>query len=223
MTMSPFMQANKIKKPLLLIHGEADNNTGTFPMQASTPRAHSCDVRARREFPDPWFRDVRCIPGALSSDACLGRNGKAGATCVRTSGQSGTRKLMILRKGRIPVVGRKVALSFARARPFLWLTGGRITFVRATLSYDGSVRRARSVSKSVPAALTSRRSVSLRQHSLNVTKFGRLSRGISITAGDFKCDLTLVSRSIYHLGSLPLPGSGPLLSFLLFRRKLGLH
>lgn len=33
MTMSPFMQANKIKKPLLLIHGEADNNTGTFPMQ----------------------------------------------------------------------------------------------------------------------------------------------------------------------------------------------
>jgi dipeptidyl aminopeptidase/acylaminoacyl peptidase len=26
--MSPFMQADKIKKPLLLIHGEADNNTG---------------------------------------------------------------------------------------------------------------------------------------------------------------------------------------------------
>ena len=31
--MSPFTHADKIKKPLLLIHGEADNNTGTFPMQ----------------------------------------------------------------------------------------------------------------------------------------------------------------------------------------------
>lgn len=26
--MSPFTHADKIKKPLLLIHGEADNNTG---------------------------------------------------------------------------------------------------------------------------------------------------------------------------------------------------
>ena len=26
--MSPYLQANKIKKPLLLIHGEDDNNTG---------------------------------------------------------------------------------------------------------------------------------------------------------------------------------------------------
>lgn len=33
-TMSPFNHADKIKKPLLLIHGEADNNTGTFPMQS---------------------------------------------------------------------------------------------------------------------------------------------------------------------------------------------
>lgn len=32
--MSPFMNADKIQKPLLLIHGEADNNTGTFPMQS---------------------------------------------------------------------------------------------------------------------------------------------------------------------------------------------
>lgn len=32
--MSPFMSANKIKKPILLIHGEADNNTGTFPIQS---------------------------------------------------------------------------------------------------------------------------------------------------------------------------------------------
>jgi dipeptidyl aminopeptidase/acylaminoacyl peptidase len=32
--MSPFMYANQIKQPILLIHGEADNNTGTFPVQS---------------------------------------------------------------------------------------------------------------------------------------------------------------------------------------------
>jgi dipeptidyl aminopeptidase/acylaminoacyl peptidase len=32
--MSPFVYANKINEPLLLIHGEADNNTGTFPVQS---------------------------------------------------------------------------------------------------------------------------------------------------------------------------------------------
>ena len=32
--MSPFMNADKMKSPLLLIHGEADNNTGTFPIQS---------------------------------------------------------------------------------------------------------------------------------------------------------------------------------------------
>jgi dipeptidyl aminopeptidase/acylaminoacyl peptidase len=31
--MSPFLHAHKIKAPLLLIHGEADNNPGTFPIQ----------------------------------------------------------------------------------------------------------------------------------------------------------------------------------------------
>ena len=31
---SPFLHANKIKEPLLLIHGEKDNNSGTFPMQS---------------------------------------------------------------------------------------------------------------------------------------------------------------------------------------------
>lgn len=33
-TMSPFMHADKMKTPLLLVHGEADNNSGTFPMQS---------------------------------------------------------------------------------------------------------------------------------------------------------------------------------------------
>ncbi|HZH91294.1 MAG TPA: prolyl oligopeptidase family serine peptidase [Pyrinomonadaceae bacterium] len=31
---SPFMNAHKIKEPILLLHGEADNNTGTFPIQS---------------------------------------------------------------------------------------------------------------------------------------------------------------------------------------------
>lgn len=31
---SPFFYANKINEPILLIHGEADNNQGTFPMQS---------------------------------------------------------------------------------------------------------------------------------------------------------------------------------------------
>ncbi len=33
-TMSPFMHADKMKTPLLLTHGEADNNSGTYPMQS---------------------------------------------------------------------------------------------------------------------------------------------------------------------------------------------
>ena len=32
--MSPFMHADKINEPILLIHGEADNNQGTFPLQS---------------------------------------------------------------------------------------------------------------------------------------------------------------------------------------------
>ncbi len=34
MNVSPFTHANKINEPLLLIHGEADNNSGTFPIQS---------------------------------------------------------------------------------------------------------------------------------------------------------------------------------------------
>ncbi|MCF8227997.1 MAG: prolyl oligopeptidase family serine peptidase [Bacteroidales bacterium] len=32
--MSPFMHADKMKTPLLLVHGKADNNSGTYPMQS---------------------------------------------------------------------------------------------------------------------------------------------------------------------------------------------
>jgi dipeptidyl aminopeptidase/acylaminoacyl peptidase len=34
MKMSPFTYADRIKDPLLLIHGEDDNNSGTFPIQS---------------------------------------------------------------------------------------------------------------------------------------------------------------------------------------------
>jgi dipeptidyl aminopeptidase/acylaminoacyl peptidase len=34
MKMSPFAHANRINEPILLIHGEADNNSGTFPIQS---------------------------------------------------------------------------------------------------------------------------------------------------------------------------------------------
>lgn len=33
-TMSPFSYANKIKTPLLMIHGDSDDNSGTFPIQS---------------------------------------------------------------------------------------------------------------------------------------------------------------------------------------------
>jgi dipeptidyl aminopeptidase/acylaminoacyl peptidase len=33
-TISPFMHADKIKAPILFIHGEEDNNPGTFPIQS---------------------------------------------------------------------------------------------------------------------------------------------------------------------------------------------
>jgi len=32
--MSPFMHADRIDEPILLVHGEADNNSGTFPLQS---------------------------------------------------------------------------------------------------------------------------------------------------------------------------------------------
>lgn len=47
--MSPFSFADKIKTPILLIHGQADNNTGTFPMQSermySALKGHGATTR----------------------------------------------------------------------------------------------------------------------------------------------------------------------------------
>lgn len=46
---SPFLLADKIKKPILLIHGEDDNNPGTFPMQSerffAALKGHGANVR----------------------------------------------------------------------------------------------------------------------------------------------------------------------------------
>ncbi len=47
--MSPFFHADKINEPLLLIHGEADNNPGTFPIQSERMymalKGHGATVR----------------------------------------------------------------------------------------------------------------------------------------------------------------------------------
>ena len=47
--MSPFMHADKMKHALLLIHGELDNNSGTFPIQSeryfNALKGHGANVR----------------------------------------------------------------------------------------------------------------------------------------------------------------------------------
>ena len=47
--MSPFMHADKMKTPLLMIHGIADNNSGTFPLQSerfyNALKGHGATVR----------------------------------------------------------------------------------------------------------------------------------------------------------------------------------
>jgi dipeptidyl aminopeptidase/acylaminoacyl peptidase len=47
--MSPFFYADKIKEPILLIHGEADDNSGTFPIQSErfymALKGHGATVR----------------------------------------------------------------------------------------------------------------------------------------------------------------------------------
>jgi dipeptidyl aminopeptidase/acylaminoacyl peptidase len=49
MTMSPFSVADRVNEPILLIHGEADNNSGTFPMQSerfySALKGHGATAR----------------------------------------------------------------------------------------------------------------------------------------------------------------------------------
>jgi dipeptidyl aminopeptidase/acylaminoacyl peptidase len=47
--MSPFFHANRINEPILLLHGEMDNNSGTFPIQSErlymALKGHGASVR----------------------------------------------------------------------------------------------------------------------------------------------------------------------------------
>ena len=47
--MSPFFHAEKVNEPILLTHGEIDNNSGTFPMQSErfyhALKGHGATVR----------------------------------------------------------------------------------------------------------------------------------------------------------------------------------
>jgi hypothetical protein len=54
--MSPFMSANKIKKPILLIHGEEDNNSGTLTMQ----------VNGNLTFSKSAFTELDILMGCIS-------------------------------------------------------------------------------------------------------------------------------------------------------------
>ena len=54
---SPFMHADKINEPILLIHGEAANNSGTFPCSPS-----GCTRRSRATVAPC---DLSCCPTSL--------------------------------------------------------------------------------------------------------------------------------------------------------------
>jgi dipeptidyl aminopeptidase/acylaminoacyl peptidase len=68
MKMSPFMHADRISKPLLLIHGEEDNNAGCFPLQserffaALKVRFALCALRFA-------FCVLRCVCGCVAHGA----------------------------------------------------------------------------------------------------------------------------------------------------------
>ena len=75
--MSPFVQADQIDEPMLMIHGEADNNSGTFPMQSKRMYAamkglggkarlvmlphESHGYRARESILHMWWEQVRWL------------------------------------------------------------------------------------------------------------------------------------------------------------------
>ena len=71
--MSPFMVAHKINEPILLIHGEADNNPGTFPIQSErlyqAIRGNGGDGALR----DAAARSRTATPPASRSSTCSTR------------------------------------------------------------------------------------------------------------------------------------------------------
>lgn len=60
--MSPYMYADRIKKPILLIHGDEDNNAGTMTMQVGTN--DSMNVTAWMFVTKPSMHKImsRCLP-----------------------------------------------------------------------------------------------------------------------------------------------------------------
>ena len=65
--MSPFMHADKIKTPLLLLHGEADNNSGTYPIQSERLYAALQGFGATRGWSCFPMRATAMRPGSRSS------------------------------------------------------------------------------------------------------------------------------------------------------------
>ena len=57
--MSPFMHAQKINEPILLVHGADDNNSGTFPIQSPAPVPRHQGPRRQRAFVLPAVRKPR--------------------------------------------------------------------------------------------------------------------------------------------------------------------
>jgi hypothetical protein len=57
--MSPFMNADKATRPILLVHGEDDNNPGTFPLQSE------------RFYAVSFWGGRNCFPSFRTMQACL--------------------------------------------------------------------------------------------------------------------------------------------------------
>jgi hypothetical protein len=57
--MSPFNYADKIKEPILLIHGEADDNAGTYPIQSGAFLSRAEGPRRDGSLRDAAVRSAR--------------------------------------------------------------------------------------------------------------------------------------------------------------------
>ena len=77
MNVSPFTHATKIKEPLLLIHGEADNNSGTHTMQSERLLRGDQGRRRHRAAGAAAARGAR-LPGARIDPARAGRDDRVG-------------------------------------------------------------------------------------------------------------------------------------------------
>ena len=67
--MSPFMHAHKMKTPMLLIHGEADNNSGTHTMQS-----------------ERYFQALKALAHRTAGDPPMESHGYCTRTCCTCFG-----------------------------------------------------------------------------------------------------------------------------------------